>query len=119
MLVFLIIFLGVSTLATSVLGALFASTEAITSVCALLIFAFIALAIGTKSNRAWTGMFLAVVAMVAIEVLAPFAQFISIVISVAVAVYGTYHIKRPISRYLRQPCSRSLPGWARIALRFI
>lgn len=118
MLVFLIIFFGVSSFATAILGALFASTEAITYVCALLIFAFIALAIGSKNNRAWTWMFLTVIVMVAVEVLAPFAKFIVGFISAIIAGYGTYQIKKPILQYLKNPSSRRL-GWVRTVLIFI
>lgn len=126
MLIFAIIFFGVLSFATSILGALFASMDAVISICALLIFASIALALGTKSNRAWTWMFLAVIAMVAIEVLAPFANFISVVISVAIAAYGTYQIKRTVLSYLERDLIRPssvggprLPLWAHTVLRLI
>ena len=126
MLIFAIIFFGVLSFATAILGALFASMDAIISICALLIFAFIALAIGAKNNRAWTWMFLAVIAMVAVETLAPFAKFISTAISVAIALYGTYQIKRPILAYLERDLRRPIsvggpriPTWAHTILIFI
>lgn len=126
MLIFVIIFLGVFQLAVSIFSTIFASIEAIETICAVLIFVSIAVAIFMKKNSAWAWMFIAVVAMASIKMLAPFESAIEIILSGIIATFATYQIKRPILAYLNRDLRRSvavggprLPVWAHTLLRFI
>ncbi len=118
MLIFLILFLGVFSIAVSIFGLLFASVSAVASLGALVIFGCIALAIANKNNRMWAWMFIAIIIMVAVEVLAPFESFIEIVVSAAIAGYGTYHIKRTINYYMLR-YGKNMPEALKTILRFI
>lgn len=126
MITFFTLFWAAFSLANAFFSVVFASVEAIASVCSLLIFAFIALAIGTHNNRAWTWMFLAIIVMVAVEVLAPYSSFIQLAVSAIIALIGTVAIKRPLIHYLnldaRRPINHGgprIPVWANTLLRWI
>lgn len=126
MITFIILFWAAFSLANAFCAVIFGSVEAIASICSLLIFAFIALAIGTRNNRAWTWMFLAIIVMVAVEVLAPYSSFIQLAISGVIALIGTITIKRPLIHYLnldaRRPINHGgprIPVWANTLLRWI
>lgn len=119
MIIALIIFLGTFSISQVFLGAFFASAEAVASVCTLAIFACIALAVFCKMQRAWAGMFIAIIVMVAVDVLAPHEAMLEICLSAIIAVIGTVAVKRPIMQWLRRDARRSdprVPQWLRLIL---
>ena len=101
MIIFGLTFIGAISLVSGVIAFVVASMQALLSFGALLVFAFVALAIGTHSRMAWTAMFLTIVAMVAVETLAPYSAIIARVLAVIIAGATTYFIKNPILRYVR------------------
>ena len=113
MVIFALTFVGAISLVSGFIAFIVTSMQALLSFGALLVFAFVALAIGTHSRMAWTAMFLTVLAMVGIETLAPYSIVVSRVISVVVAAFGTYLIKSPIVRYVRHDQHR--PGGPRLS----
>ena len=102
MIIFALLFIASVGLVTSVITFIVASMQALLSFGALLVFAFVALAIGTHSRMAWTAMFLTVLAMVGIETLAPYSAIIARVLAVIIAGAATYFIKTPVLRYVRR-----------------
>ena len=102
MIIFALLFIASVGLVTSVITFIVASMQALLSFGALLVFAFVALAIGTHSRMAWTAMFLTVLGMVAIETLAPYSAIIAKVLAVIIAGIATYFIKTPVLRYVRR-----------------
>lgn len=102
MIIFALLFIASVGLVTSVITFIVASMQALLSFGALLVFAFVALAIGTHSRMAWTAMFLTVLGMVAIETLAPYSAIIAKVLAVIIAGAATYFIKTPVLRYVRR-----------------
>lgn len=102
MIIFALLFIASVGLVTSVITFIVASMQALLSFGALLVFAFVALAIGTHSRMAWTAMFLTVLGMVAIETLAPYSAIIARVLAVIIAGAATYFIKTPVLRYVRR-----------------
>ncbi len=102
MIIFSLLFIASVGLVTSVITFIVASMQALLSFGALLVFAFVALAIGTHSRMAWTAMFLTVLGMVAIETLAPYSAIIARVLAVIIAGAATYFIKTPVLRYVRR-----------------
>ena len=113
MIIFGLTFVGAISLVSGVIAFVVTSMQALLSFGALLVFAFVALAIGTHSRMAWTAMFLTILAMVGIETLAPYSVIVSRVIAVVVAAFGTYLIKTPIVRYVRHDQHR--PGGPRLS----
>lgn len=113
MIIFGLTFIAAISFVTGIISFVVTSMQALLSFGALLVFAFVALAIGTHSRMAWTAMFLTVLAMVGIETLAPYSVVVSRVISVVVAAFGTYLIKSPIVRYVRHDQHR--PGGPRLS----
>lgn len=101
MIIFALSFIGTVSLVSSFVASIFASAAALSKFCALLVFAFVALAIGTRSRLAWTAMFLVVLVMVALDVLAPYSAVIAKVLAFVIACVATYFIKNPILRYVR------------------
>ena len=101
MIIFALSFIGTVSLVSSFVASIFASAVALSQFCALLVFAFVALAIGTRSRLAWTAMFLVVLVMVALDVLAPYSAVIAKVLAFVIACVATYFIKNPILRYVR------------------
>lgn len=101
MIIFALSFIGTVSLVSSFVASIFASAAALSKFCALLVFAFVALAIGTRSRLAWTAMFLVVLIMVALDVLAPYSAVIAKVLAFVIACVATYFIKNPILRYVR------------------
>lgn len=101
MIIFGLTFVGTVSFASGFIAGIFASAAALSKFCALLVFAFVALAIGTRSRLAWTAMFLVVLVMVALDVLAPYSAVIAKVLAFIVACVVTYFIKNPILRYVR------------------
>ncbi len=101
MIIFGLTFVGAISLVSGVIAFVVTSMQALLSFGALLVFAFVALAIGTHSRMAWTAMFLTIVAMVAVETLAPYSAIIARVLAVIIAGAATYFIKNPILRYVR------------------
>lgn len=118
MLIFCLLFLGVFSIAAAVFGLFFSSVSAVASLGALVILGCVALAIATKNNRMWAWMFIAIIVMVAVEVLAPFESFIEIVVSAIIAGYGTFHIKRTINHYVAR-YGKSIPEIGKTIIRFI
>lgn len=102
MIIFGLTFIASIGLVTSVITFIVTSMQALLSFGALLVFAFVALAIGTHSRMAWTAMFLTIVAMVAVETLAPYSAIIARVLAVIIAGIATYFIKTPVLRYVRR-----------------
>lgn len=113
MIIFGLTFIAAISFVTGVIAFIVTSMQALLSFGALLIFAFVAIAIGTHSRMAWTAMFLTILAMVGIETLAPYSVIVSRVIAVVVAAFGTYLIKSPIVRYVRHDQHR--PGGPRLS----
>ena len=101
MIIFALTFVGTVSFASGFIAGIFASAAALSKFCALLVFAFVALAIGTRSRLAWTAMFLVVLVMVALDVLAPYSAVIAKVLAFVIACVATYFIKNPILRYVR------------------
>ena len=101
MIIFALSFIGTVSLVSSFVASIFASAAALSKFCALLVFAFVALAIGTRNRLAWTAMFLVVLIMVALDVLAPYSAVIAKVLAFVIACVATYFIKNPILRYVR------------------
>ena len=101
MIIFGLTFVGAISLVSGVIAFVVTSMQALLSFGALLVFAFVALAIGTHSRMAWTAMFLTIVAMVAVETLAPYSAIIARVLAVIIWCAATYFIKNPILRYVR------------------
>lgn len=106
MLIFVLMFFSAIAVLTGVVGFIVASTQAIFSLCALLVFAFIALAIGTKNAHMWSWMFIAIIVMVGVETLAPHSVAVVKILAAAIAIVATIYIKRPIIRYVRMDSSR-------------
>lgn len=111
MLIFVCLFLIVFRPITSVFGAIFGSTDAIQTLCCLLIFAFIALAVGAKWKLGWVCMFLSIVAMVAVEMLAPYESAVEIIVTAFLALVITIQLKSVLNDLARR--SKNLPSWAR------
>lgn len=101
MIIFGLTFIAAISFVTGVIAFVVTSMQALLSFGALLVFAFVALAIGTHSRMAWTAMFLTVLGMVAIETLAPYSAIIARVLAVIIAGAATYFIKTPVLRYVR------------------
>ncbi len=102
MVIFALTFVGAISLVSGFIAFIVTSMQALLSFGALLVFAFVALAIGTHSRMAWTAMFLTVLGMVAIETLAPYSAIIARVLAVIIAGAATYFIKTPVLRYVRR-----------------
>lgn len=101
MVIFAVCFMGSLSFISAVIAGIFASTDALLSMCSLIIFACVALAIATRSRYAWTAMFLAILAMVALDVLAPYAKVLAYVIAFMLSCFITWTIKVPLLRYIR------------------
>lgn len=126
MIIFGFLFLAIFSIAQMIFGAFFASIEAVTSVCALAIFACIAVAVFMKVQRAWGWMFIAIILMVAVEYLAPYESMIEIIVSIIVAIIGAVFVKRPILSWLRADAQRptsqggpKVPSWLRTVLTIV
>lgn len=102
MIIFGLTFIAAISFVTGIISFVVTSMQALLSFGALLVFAFVALAIGTHSRMAWTAMFLTIVAMVAVETLAPYSAIIARVLAVIIAGTATYFIKTPVLRYVRR-----------------
>lgn len=111
MLIFVLLFLMVFRITTPVFGAVFGSILAIEAICALLIFAFIALAIGAKWRPGWVCMVLSIIVMVAVRELAPYESAVEILVSAIAALAATVYTKRTMNPYIRR--WKSLPCWVR------
>lgn len=110
MLIFVCLFLVVFQPITQVFGAVFGSTEAIQAICSLLIFAFIALAIGAKWRLGWVCMFISIVAMVAVEMLAPYESAVEILTTAFLALIITIQLKSAINA---TRMVKNSPEWTR------
>lgn len=126
MIIFLASFAAAVAVISSVVAFVVASAHAIYSMCALLIFGFVAIALGTHNNRAWSWMFLAVLVMVGVETLAPYSNAVSNILAALVAVIATVSIKRPMLAYIRRDRVRPvnlggprLAPWMRIVLTIL
>lgn len=117
MLIFVCFFLMVFRPIASVFGAVFGSTDAIQTMCVLLIFAFIALAIGVKWKLGWVCMFISIVVMTAVEVLAPYESAVEIVVTAALALIITIQVKSAINDLVRR--AKCFPCWARRLIAII
>jgi len=117
MLIFVVLFLMAFRPITSVFGAVFGSTDAIQTICALLIFAFIALAIGVKWRPGWACMFISIVVMVAVEMLAPYESAVEIIVTAALALIVTIQVKSAINDLVRR--AKGFPCWARRLIAII
>lgn len=102
MLIFIVIFFTAIAVITGIVGFIVASSQAIMSFAALLVLGCVALAIGTRNNRAWTWMFIGILVMVGIETLAPHAVVVVKILAAVVAGIATVSIKRPMLRYIRR-----------------
>ena len=102
MLIFIVMFFS----AIAVITGIVASSQAIMSFAALLVLGCVALAIGTRNNRAWTWMFIGILVMVGIETLAPHAVVVVKILAAVVAGIATVSIKRPMLRYIRRDSMR-------------
>ncbi len=107
MLIFIIMFFSAIAVITGIVGFIVASSQAIISFAALLVLGCVALAIGTRNNRAWTWMFIGILVMVGIETLAPHAVVVVKILAAVVAAIATISIKRPMIRYIRRDSMRS------------
>lgn len=117
MLIFVLFFLMVFRGATQVFGAVFGSIAAIETICSLLIFAFIALAIGAKWKLGWVGMFLSIIVMVAVRELAPYESAVEILVSAVIAFAAALYTKRTMNPYVRR--CKTLPCWVQRILLVI
>ncbi len=122
MIIYATLFLGLFSVLNPFISAFFASGNAIGSLCSILIFASIAVAVFLHQRWAWAAMFLSIVAMVAVDVLAPYQSMIVICFSAIIAMMGTVIIKRPINRWIRRDAlsaSPLIPQWLRGILRVL
>lgn len=106
MLIFIGFFLATIAVISGIVSFIIASTQALLSMGALLVLACVAIAIGMRNNRAWSWMFIGIIAMVAIETLAPHAAAVIKILAVVVAGIATISIKRPMIRYIRRDSMR-------------
>lgn len=106
MLIFIASFWAAIAVISGIVGFIIASSQALMSFAALLVLGCVAIAIGMKNNRAWSWMFIGIIAMVAIETLAPHATVVVKVLAAAIAGIATISIKRPMLRYIRRDSMR-------------
>ena len=106
MLIFIVMFFSAIAVITGIVGFIIASSQALMSFAALLVLGCVAIAIGMKNNRAWSWMFIGIIAMVAIETLAPHAAAVIKILAAVVAGIATVSIKRPMLRYIRRDSMR-------------
>lgn len=106
MLIFIVMFFSAIAVITGIVGFIIASSQALMSFAALLVLGCVAIAIGMKNNRAWSWMFIGIIAMVAIETLAPHAAAVIKILAAVVAGIATISIKRPMLRYIRTDSMR-------------
>lgn len=106
MLIFIASFWAAIAVISGIVGFIIASTQALLSMGALLVLACVAIAIGMKNNRAWSWMFIGIIAMVGIEILVPHAAVVVKVLAAVVAGIATVSIKRPMLRYIRRDSMR-------------
>lgn len=106
MLIFIVMFFSAIAVITGIVGFIIASSQALMSFAALLVLGCVAIAIGMKNNRAWSWMFIGIIAMVAIETLVPHAAVVVKVLAAVVAGIATVSIKRPMLRYIRTDSMR-------------
>lgn len=106
MLIFIVMFFSAIAVITGIVGFIIASSQALMSFAALLVLGCVAIAIGMKNNRAWSWMFIGIIAMVAIETLAPHAAAVIKILAAVVAGIATISIKRPMLRYIRRDSMR-------------
>lgn len=117
MLIFVLFFLMAFQPVTSAFGAVFGSVSAIQTICTLLIFAFIALAVGAKWKLGWVCMFISVIAMVAVEMLAPYESAVEIIVAALLALIITVQVKSILNDLARR--RKGLPSWARKLIAII
>lgn len=109
-----------SHLVGSVLAGVFANSEAMYSILAVGIFAAIALWFIPKTKGYALGIVgVLIVAYVAVEVLAPYASVLTIVIAAVASVVVLVQVKRPMLQYLHRGNGRNLPTWARVCLTLL
>lgn len=106
MLIFIGFFWAAVAVISGIVSFIIASTQALLSMGALLVLACVAIAIGMRNNRAWSWMFIGIIAMVAIETLAPHAAAVIKILAAVVAGIATISIKRPMIRYIRRDSMR-------------
>lgn len=106
MLIFIASFWAAIAVISGIVGFIIASSQALMSFAALLVLGCVAIAIGMKNNRAWSWMFIGIIAMVAIETLAPHAAAVIKILAAIVAGIATISIKRPMLRYIRRDSVR-------------
>lgn len=106
MLIFIASFWAAIAVISGIVGFIIASSQALMSFAALLVLGCVAIAIGMKNNRAWSWMFIGIIAMVAIETLAPHAAAVIKILAAIVAGIATISIKRPMLRYIRRDSMR-------------
>lgn len=106
MLIFIASFWAAIAVISGIVGFIIASSQALMSFAALLVLGCVAIAIGMKNNRAWSWMFIGIIAMVAIETLAPHATVVVKVLAAAIAGIATISIKQPMLRYIRRDSMR-------------
>ena len=106
MLIFIASFWAAIAVISGIVGFIIASSQALMSFAALLVLGCVAIAIGMKNNRAWSWMFIGIIAMVAIETLAPHATVVVKVMAAAIDGIDTISIKRPMLRYIRRDSMR-------------
>ena len=92
MLIFIASFWAAIAVISGIVIFIIASTQALLSMGALLVLACVAIAIGMKNNRAWSWMFIGIIAMVAIETLVPHAAVVVKVLAAVVAGIATVSI---------------------------
>ena len=102
MLIFIASFFAAIAVISGIVSFIIASTQALLSMGALLVLACVAIAIGMKNNRAWSWMLIGIIAMVAIETLAPHAAAVIKILAAILAGITTVSIKRPMLRYIRR-----------------
>lgn len=117
MLIFICLFLIAFRPITQVFGAIFGSPDAIQTICSFLIFVFIALAIGAKWKLGWVCMFISIVAMVAVEMLAPYESAVEILTTAFLALIVTIQLKSALNSYTRS--IKDFPNWARKLIAII
>lgn len=106
MLIFIASFWAAIAVISGIVGFIIASSQALMSFAALLVLGCVAIAIGMKNNRAWSWMLIGIIAMVAIETLAPHAAAVIKILAAIVAGIATISIKRPMLRYIRRDSMR-------------
>lgn len=120
MIIAAVVFFFFCQVAGSIIGGVFGNSEAMYMILGVGILAAIAFWFVPKTKGYALGIAgVLIVAYVALQVLAPYASVLAIVIAAIVTVVVLVMVKRPMLRYLRNGNGRNLPAWAKVCLTLL